>query len=116
MTTPHCETCRYFHLMGYDGSGQCRQVPPWVTTQGTRWPQVSSSDWCGKHQPAARPVPAVQDEETMSVPEAGKKFFGLSPNRAYQAALRGDIPSYKVGKRRRVPVAELREKLERATR
>ena len=41
---------------------------------------------------------------TMSVPEAGKKYFGLSRNGSYDAADRGDIPTIRVGKLRRVPV------------
>ena len=29
---------------------------------------------------------------TLTVPEAGKKYFGLSRNGAYDAAARGDLP------------------------
>lgn len=47
------------------------------------------------------------DEATLSVPEAGQKYFGLSRNSAYIAALKGKIPSVKIGGRRRVPVAAL---------
>jgi hypothetical protein len=33
----------------------------------------------------------------MSVPEAGKIYFGLSRNGSYEAAKRGDIPTLWVG-------------------
>jgi hypothetical protein len=41
---------------------------------------------------------------TMSVPEAGRKYFGLSKNASYDAVARGDIPVVRVGKLLRVPV------------
>jgi hypothetical protein len=31
---------------------------------------------------------------TISVPAAGKKYFGLSRNGAYDAAARGDLPTH----------------------
>ena len=34
---------------------------------------------------------------TITVPEAGKKYFGLSVNAAYAAAKRGDIPTIRIG-------------------
>ena len=34
---------------------------------------------------------------TMSVPAAGKKYFGLSRNGAYDAAARGDLPTIRIG-------------------
>ncbi len=48
---------------------------------------------------------------TISVPEAGKLFFGLARNAAYDAAKRGDIPTIRVGGLIRVPVVQLAEKL-----
>ena len=42
---------------------------------------------------------------TMSVPAAGKLYFGLSRNAAYAAAARGDIPTIRVGRLLRVPKA-----------
>ncbi len=48
---------------------------------------------------------------TISVPEAGKLFFGLGRNSAYLAAQKGDIPTIKIGGRVMVPVAPLAEKL-----
>lgn len=48
---------------------------------------------------------------TISVPDAGKLFFGLARNSAYAAAQSGDIPTIKIGGRIMVPVAPLAEKL-----
>jgi hypothetical protein len=41
---------------------------------------------------------------TMTVPEAGKRYFALSRNAAYAAAARGEIPTIKIGRLLRVPV------------
>jgi len=54
------------------------------------------------------------DEITLSVPEAGKRYFGLSRNGSYAAADRGDIPTIKIGKLKRVPVRVLERRLEAA--
>lgn len=43
--------------------------------------------------------------QTMSIPEAGKRYFGLSRNGSYAAAERGEIPTIKVGRLLRVPFA-----------
>lgn len=48
---------------------------------------------------------------TISVPDAGKLFFGLARNAAYAAAKDGDIPTIKIGGRIMVPVVPLAEKL-----
>ena len=53
---------------------------------------------------------------TLSVPEAGKKYFQLSRNAAYAAAARGDIPVVRIGKLLRVPVRALEEMLNVAPR
>jgi hypothetical protein len=52
---------------------------------------------------------------TISVPEAGAKYFGLCRNAAYDAARRGDIPTIKIGKLLRVPVRALERMLDRAS-
>jgi hypothetical protein len=49
--------------------------------------------------------------KTMSVPEAGREYYGLSRNAAYAAAKRKEIPTIKIGKLLRVPVRALEEKL-----
>jgi hypothetical protein len=48
---------------------------------------------------------------TISVPEAGRRYFGLSRNGAYAAAERGDIPTIQVGRLKRVPVQAMDRKL-----
>jgi hypothetical protein len=48
---------------------------------------------------------------TLTIPQAGKTYFGLSRNAAYAAAKRGDIPTIRIGKLLRVPVRALEQKL-----
>ena len=45
--------------------------------------------------------------KTMSIPEAGALYFGLSRNGSYQAAERGDIPAIRIGRKLRVPVTAM---------
>jgi hypothetical protein len=52
---------------------------------------------------------------TISVPEAGKRYFGLSRNAAYDAAARGDLPVIKIGRLLRVPVRALEAMLDQAS-
>ena len=52
---------------------------------------------------------------TLTVPEAGKKYFGLSRNGSYDAAARGDLPTIRIGKLVRVPVRALEAMLDRAS-
>jgi hypothetical protein len=55
----------------------------------------------------------MADEKlTISVPEAGKRYFGLSRNGAYAAAARGEIPTIKVGRLLRVPIRAMELKLD----
>jgi Helix-turn-helix domain len=51
---------------------------------------------------------------TITVPEAGRKYFGLSRNGSYDAAARGEIPTIKIGRLLRVPVRKLEAMLDRA--
>ena len=51
--------------------------------------------------------------KTITVPDAGREYFGLSRNAAYAAAQRGDIPTIKIGKLLRVPVIAMEKMLER---
>jgi hypothetical protein len=51
---------------------------------------------------------------TISVPEAGRKYFGLSRNGSYDAAERGEIPVIRIGRLLRVPVRALEAMLARA--
>jgi hypothetical protein len=51
--------------------------------------------------------------KTLSVPDAGRIYFGLSRNGSYEAARRGELPVIRVGKNRlRVPVCRLERLLE----
>jgi hypothetical protein len=56
----------------------------------------------------------MKDEETLSVPEAGRRYFGLSRGGSYVAAERGDLPVVKVGRLLRVPVRAMERLLDRA--
>ena len=49
---------------------------------------------------------------TISVPEAGRRYFGLSRNGSYAAAARGEIPTIKVGRLSRVPVRAMERLLD----
>jgi hypothetical protein len=51
---------------------------------------------------------------TMSVPDAGKKYFNLGRNASYDAAARGEIPTIRIGRLLRVPVRALEQMLDRA--
>jgi hypothetical protein len=53
---------------------------------------------------------------TISVPEAGRRFFNLSRNGSYAAAERGEIPTIRIGRLLRVPVRALERMLDEATR
>jgi hypothetical protein len=53
----------------------------------------------------------MNNPKTITVPEAGKEYFGLSRNASYAAAIRGEIPTIKIGKLLRVPVRALEEML-----
>jgi excisionase family DNA binding protein len=52
---------------------------------------------------------------TLSVPEAGQQYFGLSRNSAYAAASKGEIPTVRIGRLLRVPVRALEQMLDKAT-
>ena len=49
--------------------------------------------------------------ETMSIPEAGRKYYGLSKNGSYDAAERGEIPYVQIGRLKRVPVKLMEEQV-----
>jgi hypothetical protein len=51
---------------------------------------------------------------TMSIPEAGWVYYGLSENSSYSAAERGEIPFIRIGSRKRVPRFLMEEKLRQA--
>jgi len=49
----------------------------------------------------------VTEQKTLSVPEAGERYFGLSRNASYEAAKRGEIPTIKIGGRIFVPIVAM---------
>lgn len=51
---------------------------------------------------------------TITVPEAGRRYFGLSRNGSYAAAERGEIPTLRIGRLLRVPVRALERMLDQA--
>jgi hypothetical protein len=55
-----------------------------------------------------------EELKTMSIPEAGKKYYGLSRNGSYAAAERGEIPFIGVGRLKRVPVVAMERKMDEA--
>ena len=51
---------------------------------------------------------------TLTVPEAGTRYFNLSRNAAYAAAARGELPVVRIGRLLRVPVRACERMLEEA--
>jgi excisionase family DNA binding protein len=51
---------------------------------------------------------------TITVPEAGKRYFGMSRGASYAAAERGEIPTVRIGRLLRVPVKAMDDLLESA--
>jgi hypothetical protein len=49
---------------------------------------------------------------TISVPAAGRDYFGISRYASYQAASKGQIPTIRVGRLLRVPVQALEKMLD----
>jgi len=47
--------------------------------------------------------------KTITVPEAGWSYFGLSRNASYSAAKNGIIPTIKVGRLLRVPIVAMEQ-------
>jgi hypothetical protein len=47
----------------------------------------------------------------MTVPEAGRHYYGLKPRASYEAAARGDLPVIRVGRFLKVPIAAMEAKL-----
>lgn len=51
---------------------------------------------------------------TLTVPEAGAKYFGLSRNAAYAAAARGELPTVRIGRLLKVPVRAMEKIMDAA--
>jgi hypothetical protein len=54
--------------------------------------------------------------KTISVPEAGRRYFDLCRGASYEAAKRGDIPTIRIGRLLRVPVRALERMLDQLER
>jgi hypothetical protein len=61
-------------------------------------------------------LPPAPQAKTLTVPEAGRRYYSLSRNASYEAARRGDIPVIRIGRLLRVPVGAMERKLEEAGR
>lgn len=48
---------------------------------------------------------------TASIPDVGRICYGLGRNGAYDAAKRGEIPTIRIGRLLKVPIALVRAKL-----
>jgi len=57
----------------------------------------------------------MEEEVTISIPEAGKRFYGLSRDGSYAAARRGEIVTIRVGRLFRVPVAAQMQRMTELT-
>ena len=55
-------------------------------------------------------------EKTISVPEAGRRYFDLCRGASYEAAKRGDIPAIRIGRLLRVRVRALERMLDQVER
>jgi len=55
-----------------------------------------------------------KNQLTLSVPEAGRRYFNLSRGGSYEAAKRGEIPTIRIGRLIRVPVRALDRMLDKA--
>jgi hypothetical protein len=53
----------------------------------------------------------TEQPKTMSVPEAGRAYFGLGRGASYEAARRGELPVIRIGRLLRVPVVALERML-----
>jgi hypothetical protein len=56
----------------------------------------------------------TEDTKTLSVPQAGRRYFDLSRGASYAAAARGEIPVIRIGRKKRVPIPALDRMLEQA--
>jgi len=56
----------------------------------------------------------INPPKTLSIPEAGKRYFDLGKNASYEAARRGELPVLRFGRKLRVPVVALERLLNEA--
>jgi hypothetical protein len=60
------------------------------------------------------PETTQEKPKTLTVAEAGERYFGLCPRSAYAAVARGEIPVIKIGRLLRVPVVAMERMMEQA--
>lgn len=51
------------------------------------------------------------EPKTISVPEAGRRYYGISRNASYEAVKRGEIPTIRVGRLLKVPIEAMERQL-----
>jgi hypothetical protein len=59
-------------------------------------------------------VMAKEQPQSLSIPDAGRRYLGLSRNASYRAAERGEIPVIQIGRLKRVPVRAMERMLDDA--
>ena len=69
-----------------------------MTPQPTDNPETPSTD-------------AEHERFVLTIPQAGKKFFGVGRSASYEAARRGEIPTVRIGRKLLVPVAAVERML-----
>ena len=57
---------------------------------------------------------AEHEQYVMSIPKAGKKYFGLGRSASYEAAKRGEISTVKIGRKRLASVPAIERKIAEA--
>ncbi len=50
----------------------------------------------------------------LTIPQAGRRYFGIGRSAAYEAARRGEIPTIRIGRKLLVPIAAVERLLEQA--
>ncbi len=60
------------------------------------------------------PADAEHESYTLTIPQAGKKFYGTGRSASYEAARRGQIPTIRIGRKLLVPVAAVERQLAEA--
>ena len=84
-------------------------IDPGVT--GRRRPELSNRKK-GKTRRRRQTFEPAADSPLMSIPAAGRKFYGLSKNGSYDAAARGEFGRlFEVGRRKFVVVANVERKI-----
>jgi hypothetical protein len=71
-------------------------------------PTKVASPGFGHNSGATQPIGAAPPK-TMTIPEAGWIYYGLSKNGSYDAAARGEIPFIVVGRLKKVSVARMEQ-------